>query len=137
MTSRWSVIRSLRWSRVAGLAARRLRATGITHDTLQVVTSRVMRRDRTYSSAVALRNWFQEHNLPVRSLNVMTEDVHARRTRLLFQKALGEDVTVGIISVPNPDYDSKRWWRYSEGVREILGDYLYARFLFYPAKPES
>jgi hypothetical protein len=42
--------------------------------------------------------------MPLRSLNVVTEDAHARRTRLLFQKALGNDVTVGIISIPNPDY---------------------------------
>lgn len=33
---------------------------------------------------------------------------------------LDKEVTVGIISVPNSDYDPKHWWRYSEGVREIF-----------------
>jgi hypothetical protein len=40
--------------------------------------------------------------------------------------------------VQNPDYDPKHWWRYSEGVREILGEtiaYMYAEFLFRPEKP--
>jgi hypothetical protein len=72
----------------------------------------------------------------VKNFNVLTEDVHARRTRLLFQEAFGRDVKVGIIALPDPDYDPKRWWRYSEGVREVLGEgiaYLYAKFLFYPA----
>ena len=72
--------------------------------------------------------------MPVRSINVVTEDVHARRTRLLFQKALGNDVAVGIISVPNPDYDARHWWRYSEGVKDVFAEsvaYIYARLLFF------
>ena len=35
----------------------------------------------------------------------------------------------------NNEYDPKRWWCYSEGVREILGEtiaYVYARFFFFP-----
>jgi hypothetical protein len=73
----------------------------------------------------------------VQSINVMTADVHARRTSLLFHEAFGDGVTVGIIAVPNPDYDSRRWWRYSEGVREVIGEsiaYGYARFLFAPPR---
>jgi len=72
------------------------------------------------------------------SINVVTEDAHARRTRLLFQKALGNDVRVGIISIPNPDYDAKHWWRYSEGVREVIGEgiaYTYAKVFSYQSEP--
>ena len=76
-----------------------------------------MDRDRTYGSAVALRSWFRDHKIAVRGINVLTEDVHARRTRLFFQKALGPQIRVGIIGVINPDYDSKYWWCYSEGVK--------------------
>ena len=46
-----------------------------------------MDRDRTYGSAVALRNWLREHNVPVSGINVITEDLHARRYRLLFPKS--------------------------------------------------
>jgi uncharacterized SAM-binding protein YcdF (DUF218 family) len=95
-----------------------------------------MSRDRTYSSAIALRDWFREHNMSVHGINVVTEDVHARRTRLLFQEALGPGVEVGIISVPNPDYDASHWWRFSEGVREVMSEgiaYIYAKFFFWPA----
>ena len=69
------------------------------------------------------------------AVNVLTEDVHARRTRLLFEMALGPGVKVGIIAVPNADYEAARWWRYSEGVRSVLGEsiaYVYARFFFFP-----
>jgi hypothetical protein len=67
---------------------------------------------------------------------VLTEDVHARRSQLLFAKALGPEISVGIIAVPNPDYDARRWWRYSEGVKDVISEtaaYLYTKLLFYPS----
>lgn len=119
----------------ASVGAELLTKVGVPGEFVQMVPSHMAGRDRTYSSAVALRDWFREHNVIVRSINVLTEDAHARRTQLLFQKAFGSDVAVGIISVPDPDYDAKHWWRTSEGVREVLGEsiaYLYARIFFHP-----
>jgi len=120
----------------ASVGAELLVQNGLSEKLVQMVPSRVMDRDRTYASAIALRNWFREHNMPVRGINVLTEDVHARRTRLLFHKALGNNIAIGIIAVPNPDYDSGHWSRYSEGVKDVFSEaaaYLYARFLFYPS----
>ena len=121
----------------ASVGADLLKNTGVAPEFVQMVPSRVMDRDRTYSSAIALREWFREHNmLEAKSFNVLTEGAHARRTRLLFQEAFGEGVKVGIIAVPNPDYDAKYWWRYSEGVKDVLMEgaaYLYAKFLFWPS----
>ena len=119
----------------ASVGADLLKKVGVPGELVQMVPSHVSGRDRTYSSAVTLRDWFHEHNMRVRSINIVTEDAHARRTRLLFEKALGKDVLVGIIAVPSPDYDAKQWWQYSEGVREVIGEgvaYLYARFFFHP-----
>jgi uncharacterized SAM-binding protein YcdF (DUF218 family) len=124
----------------ASLGVTGLVKSGMLNELVQMAPSRVMDRDRTYGSAVALRDWFRQHNLSVHSINVLTEDAHARRTRLLFEKAFGDTVAIGIISIPNPDYDPKHWWRYSEGVREILGEsiaYLYARFFFYPSNSDQ
>jgi uncharacterized SAM-binding protein YcdF (DUF218 family) len=124
------------YNTAAGVGADLLRKNDLPNKSLQMVPSRVMDRDRTYGSAIALRNWFREENVPVRSINIVTEDVHARRTRLLFQKALGHDVTVGVISVPNPDYDARHWWRYSDGVKDVVSEaaaYVYAKLLFWPS----
>jgi uncharacterized SAM-binding protein YcdF (DUF218 family) len=124
----------------ASVGADLLKKVGVEDEFIQMVPSHVVGRDRTYSSAVALRDWFREHNVTVRGINVLTEDVHARRTQLLFQEAFGSSVNVGIISVPDPDYDPKCWWRYSEGVREVLGEsiaYIYARILFHPSENSS
>ena len=122
----------------ASVGADLLRKAGVPDQSLQMVPSRVMDRDRTYASAVALRNWFHDHNMSVSSIDVVTEDLHARRTRLLFQKAFGKDVQVGIIAVANVDYPANRWWHYSQGLKNVVSEfaaYLYARLLFFPSEP--
>jgi hypothetical protein len=109
---------------------------GLSPQLVQMVPSRVIGRDRTYSAAVALREWFRSHHAQVQSFNVLTEDAHSRRTRLLYQEAFGDSVKVGVISVANPDYDAKRWWRYSEGVRQVISEstaYIYAKLFFWPS----
>lgn len=119
----------------ASVGAELLKKAGVPPDLVQMVPSRVMDRDRTYASAIALREWFERQGTAIHGVNIITEDVHARRTRLLFQEALGKRFAVGIIAVPNPDYDARQWWRYSEGVRDVTSEalaYLYAKFLFYP-----
>lgn len=120
----------------ASVGAELLKKAGIPSESVTMVPSHVNDRDRTYSSAVALRNWLREHGMLGHSINVVTEGVHARRTRLLFEKALGPTSKVGIIAVPNPDYDSNHWWRYSEGVEGVVGEgmaYIYARCFFKPS----
>jgi len=120
----------------ASVGAEALQKFGIPEDVIKMAPSRVIDRDRTYSAATALRECFRKNNITVQSMNIVTEDCHARRTQLLFQKVFGNNVPVGIIAVPNPDYNSKYWWRYSDGVREVIGEsiaYMYARFLSYPS----
>jgi uncharacterized SAM-binding protein YcdF (DUF218 family) len=124
----------------ASVGADLLKKAGVPDQSLQMVPSRVMDRDRTYGSAVALRNWFRDHNMVMSSIDVVTEDLHARRTRLLFQKAFGKDVQVGIIAVANVDYPANKWWHYSQGLKDVVSEsaaYLYSRLLFFPAEPAS
>ena len=122
----------------ASLGAEDLAKVGLPGNLAQMVPCHINGRDRTYSSALALREYFQTNGLAIHSLNVLTEDAHARRTRMLFQDAFAGQASVGVIAVPNPDYDAAHWWRYSAGVREILGEsiaWVYAAFIFHPPKP--
>jgi hypothetical protein len=124
----------------ASVAAEGLKKFGIPKDAIQMAPSHVIARERTYSSAIALRDWFRDHNLAIHSFNVLTEGCHARRTQLLYHGAFGKNVAIGIIAVSNPDYNPKDWWRYSDGVREVIGEsiaYIYARFFFYPSVSPS
>jgi len=116
-------------------SAELLRKAGLTSNEIQSVPAVYVGRDRTYNSALALRTWLLTNAPTVDKINVLTEDAHARRTWLLFKEALGPDMKVGIISVPNPDYDANHWWRSSDGVREVIDEsiaYLYAKFFFWP-----
>jgi uncharacterized SAM-binding protein YcdF (DUF218 family) len=122
----------------ASVGASRLKVAGVRD--VQMVPSRVMDRDRTYAAAVALKDWFYSNNFHPRAINVVTEGPHARRTRLLFQKAFGDQTGVGIIAVCSPDYDRTKWWSFSEGVRDVVGEafaYLYARVFFHPSKAKA
>jgi uncharacterized SAM-binding protein YcdF (DUF218 family) len=119
----------------ASTGADLLKKTGIPAELIQMVPSHIIGRDRTYSSAIALKDWFRAHDVQVQSLNIITEGAHARRTRLLFEKALGPDVKVGVIAVPNPDFDARRWWLYSEGAEDVVEEaigYIYAKLFFHP-----
>jgi uncharacterized SAM-binding protein YcdF (DUF218 family) len=127
------------WSRIgdgdvtrtwASVGANRLRAAGVSPAAIHPVPCRFTERDRTYISAVAIRDWFRDHHIDVRSINVVTEGLHARRTRLLFQKAFGKDVSVGVIALSGEGDHWKRWYHYSDDVREVIGEtvgYLYAK----------
>jgi uncharacterized SAM-binding protein YcdF (DUF218 family) len=123
----------------ASVGADLLKQAGMPSNLVQMVPTHVIGRDRTYSSAIALRNWLHQHDVQVRSVNIVTEAAHARRSRLLFEKALGPEIRVGIIAIPNPDYDARRWWRYSQGVEDVIQEsaaYLYAKFFFHPSQTE-
>jgi uncharacterized SAM-binding protein YcdF (DUF218 family) len=85
---------------------------------------------RTFQSAAALRNYFEKNKCAPASLNVITVGPHARRSRLLFRRALGHNITVGVIALPREDYDEQHWWRSSTGIREVISElaaYLYCR----------
>jgi len=117
----------------AELGAATLLKMGLTTNEVQAVPSPAVRQDRTFASSVALRQWIRDHNFPLTRLQLVTGGPHARRSRLLFAKALGSGVQVGVTAVPPQDYDETRWWLSSAGVRTTLGEaiaYAYVRLLF-------
>ena len=61
----------------ASVGAELLQKAGIPREAIQMVPSHVNGRERTYSSAIALRDWFRD-NTPVDTINVVTEGAHAR-----------------------------------------------------------
>lgn len=121
----------------AQLGAYRLQQSGVA--SVIAVPCPYVRKDRTYTSAVELRRWMQAHGGVPRDLTIFTQGVHARRSRLLFEKAFGEGTTIGVIAAPPRAFDPRRWFTSSEGVREVIGEavaYGYARLFFWPAKAE-
>jgi hypothetical protein len=124
----------------AQLGAATLISLGLDSNLVQAVPAPTVRQDRTYASAVMLKKWLLAHGIQPTSIQVMTDGCHARRSRLLYQLAMGPDVKIGVSSIPSTEYDPRHWWRYSAGVREVMSEglaYLYARLLFHPTKQQD
>ena len=112
-----------------------LKSAGVPKDRIQVIYCDVVRKDRTYSCALTVREWLHKREQPVQAIDVVTIGPHARRSRLLFQKAMGSTVLVGVLAMDENGYDPVHWWRSSEGIREVLFEavaYLYAKWIFVP-----
>ena len=119
----------------AELGAAVLIKLGLSTNVVQAIPAPATRKDRTYAMATSLKHWMREHGMSPTKVNLMTLGPHARRSRLLFEKALGKGVTVGVTAIPSRDFDPAHWWNSSYGVRAIIGEalaYAYARLLFYP-----
>ena len=117
----------------AELGAATLLRMGMSQDTVQAVPAPYVRRDRTYAAAIALRNWFRHRGDVPGAINLISMGAHARRSRLMFEKAFGSGTRVGVMDIADRDYDPRHWWKSSQGVRSVLDEmiaYGYARFLF-------
>jgi len=117
----------------ADVSAATLLKLGLSSNSVQAVPGPLVRRDRTYSSAVALKKWFEDHGTIPSKINLLTVGPHARRSRLMFEKAFGKRVMVGVTALPVRDYDPAHWYRSSQGFRVVTGEamaYGYARLFF-------
>lgn len=94
-----------------------------------------VKKDRTYASAKAVRKWFDKSGKNYKKLDLVSISCHARRSRILFDMAFGEEADIGIIAIENVTYNPKRWWKSSSGFREVIEEtiaWIYARFFSYP-----
>jgi hypothetical protein len=119
----------------AQIAAATLLKMGFDSTQVIAVPGNGVEKDRTYASAIALRQWLSNSGMNVQAVNLLSLGPHARRSRLIFQKALEDQTKVGVIAAENLSYDENNWWRTSNGVRTVLAEtiaLIYAKFFFYP-----
>lgn len=105
------------WAEFAGHA---LALRGIPADRLDVVPAPASAQDRTYLSAVRVRDWLATHAPDTQQLDVVTLGPHGRRSRRLYQLAFGDAIRVGVVSATPTTYDPARWWSSSEGAKSVL-----------------
>ena len=117
------------------MTAARLRKLGIDPDEIVMAIAEDSRKDRTYAAAVALREAIMAYNIEGTDVHLVTTGPHGRRSRMLFQKALGDDYTIGVTCIEEYEYDKGDWYMCSEGVRTVLGELIaltYAKLFFHP-----
>lgn len=106
---------------------------GFEKEKLVTIPSGEIKRDRTYNSALSLKKWMEENNTHLTHIDVLAVGSHARRSRLLFEKAFKKEVNVGIISIEDPAYDPDHWWKSSVGARVVISEtiaYFYVLIFF-------
>lgn len=118
----------------ADKAAIQFRSWGIDSSKVISLPTPYVRWYRTFTSAVVVSEWLKRNNKLVKGINICSQGDHARRTWLIYRRALKDiPAEIGIISIPKPKYLKQNRLSFRYGIlnewRELAG-YLYMRYLF-------
>lgn len=108
----------------AELAADYLRTHGLEHVDVTAVPAPASLQERTYLSAVKIREWLGKHPPEIAALDVFSGGTHSRRTHMLYRMAFGSKMDVGILSARPSEYDETRWWETSAGAKSVMGEVI-------------
>ena len=128
------------WPTYAERAADYLRRHGVTSIPVVAVAAPEALQDRTFRSAVVVRDWLRRQDDKLDAVDLFSGSVHARRSRLVFRMAFGPEVEVGIFAAAPRRYALERWWTTSEGVKAVLGEAIslaWTACCFAPPTPGS
>lgn len=102
----------------------RLSKANIAREKLHFVPSPASARARTYLDAVMIREWLSARGITPERLDVLTGDVHARRSRDMYRRAFGEGTEIGVIALPPQEFDYAGWWRTSAGAKAVTTEFI-------------
>lgn len=129
-----------KYGNYAKMAADYLAQHGVPHDLILVVPTPPSAQERTFLSAVMLRESAQHLGIKLDAIDLFSSGAHARRSRLLYQMALGPKVHVGVLAARPEGYDPNAWWRTSKGVESIVFQsigLIWVKCFFWPGPPGS
>lgn len=113
---------------------------GIPEDTVIAVGAPASAQDRSFLSAVMVREFFARTGESTNALDVFSSGVHSRRSRALYRLAFGAPVRIGVFAATPRRPSPQAWWRTSAGVKEVPSEalaWLWTTLFFRPAKPGS
>lgn len=101
------------------LAAKRLEALGFDTKKLVKLSVPTVSNGNTLANAMAFKHWLVNSGNPVCCVDVFTTGVHARRSWIEFQGALGDRYRVGIISGTEVSFDPRFWFFSRKGIWKV------------------
>ena len=128
------------WQTFAQRAAALLRAQGVVQVPVIALPAPASAQDRSYLSAVMVRDWAQRSGTRLDAVDLFSAGVHARRSWLVYRMALGDGVEVGVIAARPAGIDARHWWTSSEGAKTTIGEALslaWTKCCFWPGAPGS
>lgn len=98
-------------------AAAYLRGHGLGGLPVDAVAAPASKQDRTFLSAVVVRDWLKDAGGDRRAIDVFSDGAHARRTRILYEMAFGPGTHVGIYAAKEDGRYETPWWSDAQSVR--------------------
>ncbi|MCU0473462.1 MAG: hypothetical protein MUC93_08870 [Bacteroidales bacterium] len=80
---------------------------GIDSSNVISVPGESVKINRTFTSALAVRNWLKTSDIEVKGINIISVDSHSRRTWMTYNKVLHKSFNVGVISLPKDNFHSR------------------------------
>ena len=127
------------WQNYAVRGAAYLRRHGLTEVPIIAVPAPETQQDRSYLSALMVREWAEQSGTKLEAIDLFSAGVHARRSRWVYRMALGGDVEVGVFAAVPKEFDAEHWWRTSSGTKTTLGEaisLLWTGCCFWPPAPQ-
>ncbi|MBT32317.1 MAG: hypothetical protein CMO01_21855 [Thalassobius sp.] len=115
-------IYSANFATVADEAALILQKKGIPSDKIVAIPTDEMDINRTSNSALAFGNWLSSYagKASLSGINVISLGTHSRRSWVLFEKNIEENIPVGIISLKSPFTPDENWWKSPNEAKRVL-----------------
>lgn len=112
----------LAWPTYAERAADYLRRHGVSRIPVVPVPAPKSAQDRTFLSAVVVRDWLRQQGGAVDAVDLFSSGVHARRSWLVYRIAFGPEIEVGVFAARPRRYPLERWWATSDGAKSVLDE---------------
>lgn len=94
------------------------------------VASKHALNERTYQSALTLKEWLNTNRPDIKNFNLVSLGPHSRRSWYLFQKAM-PDKEIGVIALRDQRFDAQKWWKSSKGTRTVLTETIGYFYVFF------
>jgi len=107
----------------AGMSAELLKGMGVAEDKIILIEAPEEEINKTLTTARSVSQWLANQEVPY-SLNIFTESTHARRSLMLYRKALAENTRVGVIASSPESYHAQNWWKDPAGRSYVLSQSL-------------
>ena len=130
--SEYAVIKLDRTNRIinnfnsnAELARNKLLAMGIDSGLIIALPGKKVNINRTLTSALAFRDWLRTADIDVKGINIISLGMHTRRTWMTYKRILNKRYQIGIVSLPDYNYNNSRINRFLKTIRETLAIIYY------------
>ena len=101
-----------------------LQRLGIPEDRLKPLLVPSFDNNRSFVAVLTLRDWLEEQNQFPKSIDVVSNYAHSRRTHMLYRFAFADtNVDIGVVAAANPKLPLTGWWKQSASAKTVISEF--------------